>query len=519
MIVSFSRFMARANKGVLVISPEPSRLVVGREPLGTAELPLKDDYLYFGNISQLPKPEFIGRTNLILFEDEKIAPVYLERNHLNVILTNLPDEYNRLCDDMREIFDIQMQVNNFANKLLFLVQDEAKTQKLLELGYQIFGNPLLLLDPSLFLLGSAGTESVENEPVMEHVLSKGYMPEQYLEEVMKEESDGLEEDKVLIIWEKDFLTHRLIAGRIVRGTRLIGYLKLFEYNRPITDTLDTELFKVLCQYLAISMDSIAAPHLSGPPYIEAFLLDILDQKLVDHEVISERVDLYNLELQPYKVAIIVEIEERFRKTDKLYLLKQMLQNLFRRNTIFIYGNNIAILYDRDDIDALFNISHVPNFEQLLETNHCRAAFSLPFKDLERFRAYFTQAVACLQIANRLRVTDRILSYERYKFIHMFWRFGETFDLKDLVAPSVMKLVDLDSEKDGNLAETLFAFIYHGQDITATSRAMHVHYNTLKYRISRIKELANINFDDEGTVFSIMISERVLDLLKRTESNE
>jgi hypothetical protein len=420
---------------------------------------------------------------------------------------------------MRAVFDIQMQVNVFASKLLLLVQDEARVEKLLELGYQVFGNPLLLLDTSLCLLASAGTESVEDDPVMEYVLSKGYMPEQYLEEVMKEESESPEEDKVLIIWEKDFLKHRLIAGRIVRGSRLIGYLKLFEYNRPLTETLDIEMLKALCQYLAVSMDSVIAHHQSGPPFIETFLLDIVERKLADREVIQERVALYNLELQAFKAAVIVEIEERFRKTDKLYLLKQMLRAHFKRNTLFIRGSDIVILYDQNTAEALYNETQLQGFEELLKANYCRAAFSLPFRDLDVFYTYFRQATVCFQIADRLRVTDRILKYEDCLVTHMFLHFGEVFDLHDLVAPSIRKLKKLDAQKGSSFTETLFSYIHHRQDITVTSKMMHVHYNTLKYRISRIKEITGIDFDDESVIFGIMLSERVMTLLKRIEGSE
>jgi hypothetical protein len=518
MIVYFSRFSARARKGILIINPDPSRLVVGRRPLKNADTPLRGDYLYFGKVSELPEAEMVGQTNLILLEDEKIASVLLEHNRINVMLTGSIEEYGRLCEEMHTVFDIQMQVNIFANRLLSLVQDGTKAEKLLDLGYQIFGNPLLLLDPSLCLLASAGADSVEDDPVMEHTLSKGYMPEQYLEEVMKEESESSEEDKALIIWEKDFLKHRLIAGRIVRGNRLVGYLKLFEYNRPLTETLDTEMLKVLCQYLALSMDSIIAPHQSGSPFIEAFLLDIIERKLVDREVIHERVDLYNLELKAFKAAIIVEIEERFRKTDKLYLLKQMFQNHFKRTTVFIRGNDIVLLHDRDTIDALYDDAQMRSLEKLLKANYCRAAFSLPFRELDQFHTYFRQATTCFQIADRLRMTDRILRYEDFLVNHMFLRFGEIFDLHDLVAPSVRKLRQLDAQKGSSFTETLFSYVHHRQDITATSRAMHIHYNTLKYRISRITELVGIDFDDADMIFGIMLSERVMGLLKRIEDS-
>ncbi|MDR1359267.1 MAG: helix-turn-helix domain-containing protein [Coriobacteriales bacterium] len=519
MIVYFSNFSSKARKGIRVISPDPARIVVARQPLKGADLPLKEDCLYYGKVSELPTPEMAAHTNLLLLIDEEDRPFLYDRNRTNKILASTAEDFERLYDETCTVFEIQIQVNNFASRLLQLVQNESKTEELLELGYQALGNPLLLLDTSLCLLSSIGAELVEDDPIIEYVMTKGYMPEQFIEEVMREESNAPGDDKVLIIWEKDFLKHRLIAGRVVRGNRLVAYCKLFEYNRPITAVLDIEIFKVLCQYLALSMGTNLAMRQPGAPFVETFLLDIIERKLADRTTIQERIKLYNLEFHEFLVAIIVEMEERFRKTDKLLLLKQMLKNLFKRDAVFIYDDALIIVYDNASIEGLSERERIASFVELLKTHHCRAAISMPFHDLDALYTYYNQAVTCFDIADQMKSTERALRYEDLILEHMVLRFGEVFDLYDLIPPSVWELSKIDTQKGSSLVDTLFCYVRHRQDITSAASAMHVHYNTLKYRVNKISEMAGIDLNDPEVAFRIMLAERVLVLLRRIEKNE
>ena len=518
MTITFSMFCTKiGNKGLKII-PDPSRAIIGYSSFIDSAGVLKEDYVYFGKASELKSFPATARSNVILFEDEKIAPDFLENNVFNIVTTSFEGTFEALVENVKSVFSTQVQLNIFNSQLLLLVQDGVSTQKLLDFGYQTFGNPMLLLDPSLCLLNNAGTDTLMDEPVIGYVLSKGYMPAQYVEEVMKDESNATEEDRVLIIWEKDFLKHRLIAGRIVRKNHLIGYLKLFEYNRPFTDSLDVDRFKLFCQYLAINMDSHFLKNYTGHPYIETFLTDIVNRKLTDKEEIDERLQTYGLETHRYKTIIVVELEEKFKNTDKLYLLKQKLQSFLNRDTVFIYNKDVVVLFDKDSHSSLFNQERIEALHSLLEANNSRAGFSMAFQEIHDLNKYYLQALACLQVASKLRLQKHIYLYEDYLIEHMFLHFGEIFDLEELIHPCVQQLLAIDAKKDNVLIATLFCFIRYKQDISAAAKHLHIHYNTLKYRITRIEELTNIDFNDEQTMFRLALSERIIQLQKQISNN-
>jgi sugar diacid utilization regulator len=275
------------------------------------------------------------------------------------------------------------------------------------------------------------------------------------------------------------------------------------------------MFKVLCQFLALSMKTTSPHWPTGAPLVETLLLDIMENKITEPTVITKRLALFDIELREYLVAIVIQMEERYRKVDKIFLLKQMLQSLFKRTTMLVYGEEIVIVYDSNTIDGCLGQGRIEALTELLEDHHCRAAISMSFDDLNALHAHYRQAVVCFQIADYTKCTDRILFYENQLLPHMLLNFGETFDLTDLVPPSVWKLRNIDEQKNSDLVESLFCYIRNSQDITSAANEMHIHYNTLKYRIKRIVEETGIDLDNPEVTFRIMLAERALGFFGNT----
>ncbi|MDR0849538.1 MAG: helix-turn-helix domain-containing protein [Propionibacteriaceae bacterium] len=492
----------------LVIHSNPSRVVSLYDYLDATVETHKENYVYLGKASSLQGP-WPG-SNFLVWEDAPLNRTELASGNANVVLVSTEEEYIQLKHALMTLFEDQNRLTTFNSQLLDLVQDGAKPQRILDLASVFLGNPVLLLDPLLSLLASSGTSNVSNDSTVAYVLQNGIMPESYIEEVLREQDSGDSDDKVLVIWEKTFLDHRMVAGRIMLGDRLLGYLKVFETGKPFAPYFDPELLKLACRYLAIRMNSTAGPT-TGDPQIESFLLGMIEHRFTDSEQIARRVEQLGLELRARLVAIVVQFEETFRNRDKLPLLKKRLQNYFNRNTALIVGDQVVLLYDRDTWQEMFAPQRMAYMQRFLEENHCRAAYSIPFRNIGDFYKYYMYAISCFSVAEQCRIGDRILLYEDFKIDHMLLQFSNVLNLSDLVHPAIIRLMEIDADKGSDLTQTLFEFLRNRQDMTMTAKSVQIHYNSLKYRINRIQELTGINFDDSEAVFKMLLSEKVLRL--------
>jgi purine catabolism regulator len=75
------------------------------------------------------------------------------------------------------------------------------------------------------------------------------------------------------------------------------------------------------------------------------------------------------------------------------------------------------------------------------------------------------------------------------------------------------IVDYDREKDAELLDTLKMYYQCGCNLKKVSEEMYTHYNTVIYRMQRIKEIGSIDFNDANTTLNVHIALKILDVLK------
>lgn len=78
-------------------------------------------------------------------------------------------------------------------------------------------------------------------------------------------------------------------------------------------------------------------------------------------------------------------------------------------------------------------------------------------------------------------------------------------LDDFIDGSVGAIVRYDDAKGAELMPTLQTYLASGANVTATARSLHVHRNTLKYRLARIHELCGLDPDDPADRFNLQLA--------------
>ena len=74
------------------------------------------------------------------------------------------------------------------------------------------------------------------------------------------------------------------------------------------------------------------------------------------------------------------------------------------------------------------------------------------------------------------------------------------------------IMQYDAEHDGKLLETVRAYFEHGGNLRKISEVQFTHYNTVVYRINRLRDILKIDLKDPETAFSIQFALKIRDLL-------
>lgn len=86
------------------------------------------------------------------------------------------------------------------------------------------------------------------------------------------------------------------------------------------------------------------------------------------------------------------------------------------------------------------------------------------------------------------------------------------ELVDMYKDYIYDLRKYDKDKNTNLIETLKKYFEYSGNVKKISEDMYSHYNTIVYRITRIKEILKIDFENYEEMLNLQVALKVLDLM-------
>lgn len=131
-------------------------------------------------------------------------------------------------------------------------------------------------------------------------------------------------------------------------------------------------------------------------------------------------------------------------------------------------------------------------EYLAEYELC-AGMSDIFSDLYEIRRFFDQAAMAEKMARLSGDESRIVKYDDYKL----WGVAASIppeQRNNYLSTFLQTLVAVDSGNQSDYVKTLFIYLKNGQSLARTAQELHVHRNTVVYRIEKMRERFGGAFD-------------------------
>lgn len=92
------------------------------------------------------------------------------------------------------------------------------------------------------------------------------------------------------------------------------------------------------------------------------------------------------------------------------------------------------------------------------------------------------------------------------------------DIREFFLEVLGPIIRYDQQKDAELLQTLKMYYKCGCNLKKVSEEMYTHYNTIIYRIQRIKDIGNIDFNDPDTALNVHMAIKILDLINIDKLN-
>lgn len=127
-----------------------------------------------------------------------------------------------------------------------------------------------------------------------------------------------------------------------------------------------------------------------------------------------------------------------------------------------------------------------------------------------------EAEQALILGRQLFGPDRVLAFSDLGVYRLLVRLRETPELWAFYRETLSPLAAYDQKQDGELLKTLEAYFNHLGNLRATSEALHVHRNTLLYRLERIKQISGLDLNNADEHFALWLALRAHRVLRTME---
>lgn len=300
-----------------------------------------------------------------------------------------------------------------------------------------------------------------------------------------------------------------IAIAIRKQRTVLGYIWVLESDRPLADDA-TDMLKKAAHAASAKLLQLQVKKRKEEKGHEDFFWQLLTGHLENQGDIEDKAADLGIAL-PGRYRIVV-LEFASVLQDKQQHIEYMLTTSQRITAFFhtVKQKQLIIL------SALKPDSHVKeddfeDFQYIFDQMQQRFGFSpsggasgSPYDDYMLVERSYQEALTVLRMKRLFpkELLD-VYTYSQLGYYRLLPAMMTESRLHPVVSSSVKKLRLYDNEHNSDLLHTLEVFLATDSNVKSAAETLHIHINTLSYRLKRIGEIGGIdlgNTDQKITVF-------------------
>lgn len=437
---------------------------------------LKSEYLYICDAE-------------LFFSSPQYKGAFLVTNRHSTMLF-LNSDYNFLLNKILSAFDY---FNELESKLLNAASIHAPLQTFVEIMEPVLQNPFLIgnLDGSFYI--QTNTTGHDVDPLWNKILSpsSGIHPAVYAPYF-----DHLG-NRIRELSEKPQLVQNIYKGGypvlmmyLCKNGESVGSISILQEDSKLT-LQNIQLAPLFAKYCILSEEFVSDAGLIQS--VSTVFQNLLCEKNVG-SLNLQRLE-NSISAPPWRLL-------EFQVVDRIDTLsRKMLRATLRVNPNFhipveANGSCFALISDQ-----VFSSCRNSN-NQLLDLNGISIGASMPFSSLQNLKTAMQQTQFSLHQANR---QVGLFVCEMYACNYLLQSLRSMELTATLLHPAIEALNRYDAENQTELRRTLSEYLKQERNQLFTARALHIHPNTMRYRLQRITEIAGINLENADELKYLRLS--------------
>ncbi|WP_342510996.1 helix-turn-helix domain-containing protein [Sporosarcina sp. FSL K6-1522] len=247
-----------------------------------------------------------------------------------------------------------------------------------------------------------------------------------------------------------------------------------------------------------------------------YLYDLISG-LETEENLTRRARFLNISFEKtYSILVLSPKENEEDYTQQLnrtlekfsYLIDQELLPLS-----MIQGQKIILVTPDEHTRTVANFA-LSYTEEKQPTLHFRIGISNPVLQTREYLRGFNEAKKAAEFAHSFQSNAPIVHFKELGIIGLIFNTENPEYMREFMDRYLGKIIEYDVQNKSELLKTLEVFLDNESAIQLSAEKLHVHYNTLRYRLNRIEEILEIDLSHTQNRLNLQISIIIHRLIKQ-----
>ena len=321
-----------------------------------------------------------------------------------------------------------------------------------------------------------------------------------------------EQGRPILVEDSELQPYPSVLKVITHKGQILGHLVVIGLSRPfdqhilhITELLSRLLYNNLLSQIKLS---------DSPMGLSSLLSDFMDNPWMSQNTIRRLLAPYAWSPGPFFYVMCA-----LPATGKNTAQSPLCFPLQAKDRFLVHRNFPVLIISRDEPFRSFRDEN-PQLDAYIQENHVFVGLSRCFDQLSNLSDAFEQARFALEYGRKLQPQNGyIFDYEEMWIYDLFRAYQLQPDkLRAFCIPAVAELIDYDNKHSGTFVPTLIAYLDNNRHLVATSKALFLHRNTVKYRLERCHEILRLDLSQASVAINVRLSLKIMRYLQTLEAS-
>lgn len=386
-------------------------------------------------------------------------------------------------------------------------------QSIAKTAFECFHLPILVVDVSFKLLAIESGGKALADPGWNKIVENGeapvdeiincYLKDGYFDRVSKS-SEALHLDWGITTPYPQFCGSIRLSGNVE------GFVSILFMDMDLMP-LAKDLCNLLCSTVSIIMQSeLYIRKHPGNPVREILAREIFTENSTPDVKKFEQF----IFLQPKYLIVI--LDNIHKNSGRLQYVRNLLCRHYENILCTVINKKLYFFFSglisEDNAHQIYKY-----MEQLAKEYSFVCGISYLFTDLKARHQYFVQAEKALEIGRLIQPENFVFHFKDF-FPEIIIAYpAQQLDSVNYILPEIQMIMDFDHKNNTEYFSTLESYLLNHNIAAKTTEELHIHRNTLMYRLEKIMDIINMDINDSKQSNRLLISLQVMKMGKILKS--